>query len=218
MVQLTCLERGFAPNRPTDDGDVALDVRARPTILKDFTEALTSIGFEADGTSPEGHQHRWVRNEAAIDVLLPRGVGARAAARTGAGGRTTLESPGAQQALDRAEGVPVEIGSETGTIRRPNLLGALVSKAAAYGVPTDPDRERHLVDFAVLATMIERSDRIAEWLTTRDRGYIQPVLVTLADKRYIWATIQGAERGLELLETMVIRATTRPPTSHSTGR
>jgi hypothetical protein len=75
MVQLTCLERGFAPNRPTDDGDVALDVRARPTILKDFTEALTSIGFEADGTSPEGHQHRWVRNRRRSTSCYPAASG-----------------------------------------------------------------------------------------------------------------------------------------------
>lgn len=68
MVHLICLERGFTANRPTDDGDVALDVRARPTILHEFTEVLTSFGFVAKGTSPEGHQQRWVKDEASIDV------------------------------------------------------------------------------------------------------------------------------------------------------
>lgn len=220
MVQLTCFERGFSPNRPTDDGDVALDVRARPTILRDFTAVLTSIGFEGDRVSPEGHQHRWVKDGAYIDVLLPRGIGARAAARTGAGRATTLESPGAQQALDRAEAVSVQIGGEGGTIRRPNLLGALVSKAAAFGVPTDPDPERHLTDFAVLAAMIERSDRVDQQLTPHDRRYCRPVLAALADKRHAWAGIEGAERGIELLTTMITveAVRLRAPWGHSMGR
>ena len=31
MVQLYCQERGFSPSRPTNDGDVVLDVRPSPT-------------------------------------------------------------------------------------------------------------------------------------------------------------------------------------------
>ena len=59
MVHLLCVERAFTPVRPTDDGDVVLDVRAHPHVLRDFTEALVHAGFAPAGESMEGHQHRW---------------------------------------------------------------------------------------------------------------------------------------------------------------
>jgi len=34
----------------------------------------------------------------------------------------------------------VKVDSFTGQVWRPNMLGALVAKAAAYTVPTDPGR------------------------------------------------------------------------------
>src|SRR5271170_2876202 len=40
MVHLFCHERGFSPSRPTNDGDVVLDVRAHPNVQRDFTGAL----------------------------------------------------------------------------------------------------------------------------------------------------------------------------------
>ncbi|GAA1491843.1 hypothetical protein GCM10009627_01890 [Curtobacterium herbarum] len=77
MVQSLCWERGALPNRPTHDADTALDVRARPRMLLEFTTALRELGFVADGESLEGHQHRWVRGGAQIDVLIPWFLGER---------------------------------------------------------------------------------------------------------------------------------------------
>lgn len=211
MVHLLCQERGSTANRPTNDGDVALDIRARPTILRDFTEALSAQGFAPDGTSPEGHQHRWVRDQASIDILIPTSTGTRASRRTGVGGGTTLGSPGAQQALRRAEVVSVRVEGTSGDVRRPNLLGALVSKAAAFQVPGDRGRERHLHDFATLAALIERSDRVHQQLTGRDRFYLEPMLRSLAGSRGAWLAIEGAERGVELLGSMMTTAATATP-------
>lgn len=97
MVFLYCRERGFVRSRPTDDGDVVLDVRAIPAILHDFTTALVDIGFESVGLTPQGHQHRWVRNKASIDVLIPSNLGDKASSRKGVTGSTTISTPGAQQ-------------------------------------------------------------------------------------------------------------------------
>lgn len=102
MVQSHCWERGATPNRPTNDADTVLDVRAHPTMLLRFTTLLRDCGFVADGESFEGHQHRWVRGEAQIDVLIPRFLGERASSRRGITGGTTLAAPGAQGAVDRA--------------------------------------------------------------------------------------------------------------------
>lgn len=94
MVHLYCQERGFSPSRPTDDGDVVLDVRAQPNVLRSFTGALVAVGFSSAGVSPEGHQHRWVRGDASIDVLIPQGLGPISDSRTGITGGTTLATPG----------------------------------------------------------------------------------------------------------------------------
>ncbi len=203
MVQLLCHERGFVPTRPTDDGDVALDVRAYPHVLRDFTQALTELGFEPTSVNADGHQHRWARGAASLDVLIPQGIGPRTAARTGVTGGTTLQSPGAQQAIARSKPVSVLVGTTRGVIRRPNLLGAMVSKAAAFSVPSDPHKERHLTDFAVLATMVSRSDRIAEQLTPRDRRYLVPLLAVLERSRGPWSTIGGSQRGIQALGALV---------------
>lgn len=98
MVHLWCAERGVLPARPTDDLDAVLDVRANPRALLDFTTVLKKMGFRSQGETWNGHQHRWTRGEAQIDVLIPRWLGERAASRKGADGGTTLETPGAQQA------------------------------------------------------------------------------------------------------------------------
>ena len=93
LVFLHCQERGAVPMRPTDDGDAALDVRARPDILHDFTSELQTMGFRPDQPSSLGLQHRWRRDEAIIDVLIPRHLGERAATRSGAGGAPTIAAP-----------------------------------------------------------------------------------------------------------------------------
>ena len=98
LVHLHCAERGASPTRPTNDVDTVVDIRASPTILTTFTGALMDLGFTAD-ISGAGIQHRWRRDHAQIDVLIPEDVGRRAAARAGAAGgtghRLTRHHPGA---------------------------------------------------------------------------------------------------------------------------
>lgn len=86
-----------------------------------------------------------------------------------------------------------------GTIRRPSMVGALVAKAAAFSVPSDSAKERHLTDFATLAAMARGSDRISQQLTTRDRRYLIPMLAALDNSRRLWTSIEGAERGVVAL-------------------
>lgn len=200
MVHLHCAERGGSPARPTDDVDTVLDVRAEPYALLEITSTLRDLEFAPAGTTWNGHQHRWIRaDDAVIDLLIPRHLGERAARRTGATGGTTLETPGAQQALDRTDDVDVLVGERTGTVRRPRLLGALVAKAAAHTVSLDTRRDRHVTDFAVLATLV-RPDDAVHTATARDRQYLQRMLtVTAADPRP-WAAVGGAAEGLERLK------------------
>ncbi|GCD20961.1 hypothetical protein CTKZ_25230 [Cellulomonas algicola] len=201
MVHLWCAERGRSPMRPTDDLDAVLDVRGEPSdpgILMTFTTVLDRLGFVPAGTSPTGHQHRWVKGDAQIDVLIPRHVGERAAQRRGARGGTTLETPGAQQALDRSENLRVTVGERHGTVRRPSLLGALVAKAAAHTVTLDTARARHLDDFLVLTTLIEPADRV-DAATRRDRDHLHGMLGAIAKSRRSLLSVDGAQDGVYAL-------------------
>jgi hypothetical protein len=203
LVHLHCWERGFSPSRPTNDADAVLDVRGYPDILRKFTTKLVDLGFTSAGANANSHEHRWMRGDAVIDILIPSGVGQRASKRTGVTGSTTLATPAAQQALDRSELTEISIGGRVGSIPRPNLLGSLVAKAGAYGVPLDAERLRHATDFTVLAAMVTRRDAIAGHLTKRDREHLRPLLADLPNIRSEWAGIEGAERGVDLLGTMV---------------
>lgn len=198
MVHLHCVERGVAPMRPTDDVDAVLDVRADPDALWSFTTTLVELGFAAAGESWEGHHHRWQRGGAQIDVLIPRHLGERAAGRRGASGGTTIGTPGAQQALDRTQKVGVTLDGRGGAVRRPNLLGALVAKAAAHSVVLDRARSRHLIDFAVLATLIRPSDAV-HTAGRRDREHLGSALAALGTDRRVWSSVDGAEEGIARL-------------------
>lgn len=217
MVHLHCAERGASPSRPTDDVDAVLDVRAEPHVLHGFTTALTELGFEPAGETWTGHQHRWERGDATVDILIPRHLGEVAANRKGAGGGTAIETPGAQQALDRTEDVEVTVAGRAGTVRRPNLLGALVGKAAAHTVSLDRGRDRHVTDFAVLATLIRRSDAVGT-ATKRDRQYLTRMLDVLASDPRPWGEIEGTAEGVDRLRlALSSSSTSSSPSSASSS-
>lgn len=203
MVLLHCLERGAVPIRPTDDGDAVVDVRARPTMLRDLTSALVRIGFSADGISADGHQHRWKRGVASIDVLLPDGIGERAGRARGAGGATTLQAPGTTQALSRARPVLVRHGDRVGRVMRPDLLGALVAKAAALVIPDGMRGQRHITDFCNLAPLVGRRDLAG--LTPKDRQRLRLMLAKTEAHPELAADIEGAVEGLRRIAVAVSR-------------
>ena len=53
----------------------------------------------------------------------------------------TLPTPGGTHALNRSEPVVVEVDGRVGIVRRPNLVGALVMKAAAHTAVGDAGRD-----------------------------------------------------------------------------
>ncbi|WP_161805563.1 hypothetical protein [Frigoribacterium sp. RIT-PI-h] len=150
-------------------------MRAHPTMLLRFTTVLRDCGFVADGQSFEGHQHRWVRGDAQIDVLIPRFLGERASSRRGVTGGTTLAAPGAQGAVHRTFPVEVRVNGRDGVVPRPTLQGALLAKAAAVEIPGD-DHTRHLVDIATLGSLVSRRDRVAADVTDTERRRIRAAL------------------------------------------
>ncbi|NRQ49517.1 hypothetical protein [Aeromicrobium stalagmiti] len=203
MVHLHCAERGASPVRPTDDADALLDVRAHPAILFDFTARLEDVGFVADQPTPEGHQHRWRKGRAQIDVLIPSGIGRRATRRTGVSGSTTLETPGSTQALNRSERIEVSVEGRSGVMRRPNLVGALVCKAAAHTLQDQRGRGRHRRDFALLATLLAATDLREAAVSTSDRKYLRPMLEQVLTDPQALHVAEDVQRGLDQIALLL---------------
>lgn len=203
MVHLHCWERQAIPNRPTDDLDAVLDIRTTPTMLKKFTAVLVEIGFTSDGKSWEGHEHRWIRGSAVIDVLIASGLGERANSRKGIFGGTTIPTPGGQGALNRAEKVKVIHQTLSAVINRPNLMGAIVVKAAAYGNTRDSYRQRHLLDIAVLSTLVEASDAHDLSISKPERQRVVLALKVLKENISLINSVSGALEGVSRVELLL---------------
>lgn len=73
MMRLLAAERSYAGSRSTHDIDVILDIRASRAHIRQFHEALSNAGFSIAGFNASGQNHRWVRGEAQIDILIPSG-------------------------------------------------------------------------------------------------------------------------------------------------
>ena len=173
MVFLHELERQSIDVRPTDDIDVVVDLRAEPAGLARIHSALISASFEQDSPGPEGTAHRYRRSEAVIDVLAPDNVGKRAQLKLGSG--RTIEAPGTSQAFRRCGVVTVEAGGVSAEIRRPDLVGALLGKAAAVvkiSSQSAASRAKHIRDFDSLARLLGVNDRRSADMTTGERRMI----------------------------------------------
>jgi len=176
MVFLHEVERGVAETRPTDDVDVVVDVRVEPTGLNVIHELLRSAGFDQSMPSADGVAHRYRRDGATIDVLAPDNLGKRASLALGSG--RTIAAPGGTQALSRGGAVVVHLDTESATIRRPTLVGALLGKAAAVTQivsQTNSERAKHERDLDSLARMLGPNDRASAALTKKERSALTAV-------------------------------------------
>ncbi len=167
-------------------------------MLATFTGALIDMGFKPEITG-DGIQHRWRRDEAQLDVLIPEGAGVRATAFTGAGGAPTIAAPGTTQALNRSEPVAILVEGRSGTVLRPNLVGALVGKAAARTeIAKDRTSARHCTDFVVLANLISARDFRETELSRRDRARLRKMLVVCRSD----SAAMSVDNALEALERL----------------
>lgn len=126
---------------------------------------LVDRGFEQDRPSTDGISHRFRRQapdglgNVMFDILAPEGLSKKTDVTTIPPGRT-VQTPGGTQGLHRSRRIEVGIrtsGGElvTGEVPIPDLLGALVLKAAAVGeiaVRDNPIRDWN--DCALLLSML----------------------------------------------------------------
>jgi hypothetical protein len=184
MVLLHAIEHGTIPPQVSQDGDVIANIRTAPNGLQQVIAVLDDLNFSLVGIAPDGIAHRYSRpgrsggRPVVMDVLAPEGVGERADLTTTPPGRT-IQVPGGTQALNRTEHVRVQVGGRVGEVPRPSLLGAIIGKARACGIPGNASR--HLRDLALLCALIEDPFALSEDLTTSDRRSLK--LASALDER-----------------------------------
>ncbi|UEJ81512.1 hypothetical protein Bra3105_11735 [Brachybacterium halotolerans subsp. kimchii] len=159
LVRLHVAERGGDAGRATRDIDVILDVRSDPRSIARIVDAMQTVGFLPDGLNPAGHDHRWVRGDAQIDVLAPAFLGSHLLDRSHRGLGRLLPTRGAQFGLNRTERVHVRVDDFDLMVNRPDLVGALYEKCSALLVSLDRGKGRHLEDISLLSELLTPQDR-----------------------------------------------------------
>lgn len=134
-------------------------------------------------------------------MLLPDGIGDRASHRQGVTGSPTLPTAGGTQALQRSETIRVTVAGREGSVRRPNLVGALVGKAAALSNAGDPGPGRHRRDFVILAGLLTARDFRGQELTKKDRQRLRAMVAAVQKDRVLLLDILSAEVSLNRLIT-----------------
>jgi hypothetical protein len=186
MTWITAIEHHREPPRTTVDMDVLVDVRARPGMTQWLARWLGERGFDLAGISAAGIGHRFIRatstvggGQVMVDILAPEGLGQRINITTRPPART-VQVPGSNQALARTS--PVTITSPTGRTGAalvPDLLGALIAKAAALTIHIRDDPSRDLTDAAFLLTCMDDPDAWKPHITAGDQrrlGRLRPLL------------------------------------------
>lgn len=124
------------------------------------------------------------------------------AQRKGVFGGTTLETPGAQNVLDRAKPLLVSLGSQQATVFRPSLEGAIIGKAFAYSIQNQVNRDRHLVDFIVLTALIRARYEVGTTFNKREGGRVMAILTDAMSSSLVH-TIEGGDEGLERMAAIM---------------
>jgi hypothetical protein len=181
MVFLLAREHNAERKRVSDDADVLVNVRLKPGGTAWLSRWLVDRGFTLVGISTNEIGHRFERRanlgpgKVSIDVLAPEGLGSRTSTTTISPART-VQAPGGSQAFPRSEVIEVSIATfdgkfeRAGRVQRPNLLGALVMKAAGIGEIVDrDDPERDWEDAAFMLSFLPDPDVSAGECEPTDR-------------------------------------------------
>jgi predicted nucleotidyltransferase len=159
MVMLHGIAAGRTPTRASQDVDVLADLLSDRAGLSRCVQAVRELDLQPEPDSTgKVYRFRRAADGAIVDVLAPDHSPPRWSLRTAVGG-DTIRIDGGHQALQRATQLTVVKGSRSATVPVPDLLGALVLKAAAW-LTTSRDRARHSGDVAFLASLM--TDPLAE--------------------------------------------------------
>jgi hypothetical protein len=175
MVQLHARAAGVVEVRPTHD----VDVMAAGVSMAAVAALLIGSGFEVvEPGWPDSPVHRLRRGADVIDLLVADHLPQRSRQRLHR--HQLMAVDGGAQALARSQQVVIEHDGLTTELTVPDLLGALVLKAAAH-MADNRDRDRHLRDGALLASLITDHRRELARLRGSDRKRVRHLRDALSD-------------------------------------
>jgi len=204
MVQAHALMSSYE-SRATVDVDMLIDVLADSTNITHVIEALESLDFEAQEPAfRKSPFHRLMRGEQIVDVLIADHLpsGRRAGAKMGA--LPLLETLGGAQAIDRKMKVEFKYADTVCTFYMPDVLGALVIKGAAYS-SDNRDRDRHLEDAALLASLVGDVKHELDRLRGSDKKRLRSLQRELAEPNHLaWLNLpaENRQRGQDVLRIL----------------
>ncbi len=192
MTQVHCSEFSVPSPRVTDDIDIAVSVFTHRDALRAVTGCLTRLGF-ADVSPIAGNpraqmSYRWMGNGVTIDVVVPEKANDQDRPPRTVSLRPAPELPGLQQAIMRTERLQVATSTFRGSVRRPDLLGAVVVKSVA-AVSDTRDRGRHHSDLVALGSVGALHPDLAAFArqaSKRDQQRIGRALVSIP--KAMWAS------------------------------
>lgn len=157
MVQLHALMHS-AQSRPTLDADVLVNVLAHRQAVHSIVQRLRTEGFEIQDGSLTGYTTRLRRGNDTVDLLAINHLPERVRRFATMNGLPMIGMPGSRQAIRRSMMVRLDNGQSQATLCMPDPLGALLAKAAAWREVGGDAKERHLMDAALLASLIDNPD------------------------------------------------------------
>lgn len=182
----------------TKDGDIVVDVCARPEAIGRVATTLRNFGYRIPTEAWDDEniaRCTFVGGQAQIDVLCPDD--APDEALEAAAGVRSLAIPGGRRALELAESVRLYYDEDAFDVevRTPLLAGATVVKAHAAVDPRTAAQDRHIQDVAALLSITEDPAEFRKGLSETDVQVVSALVPRLADDSDVaWSNLDAPTR------------------------
>lgn len=145
------------PVRPTSDADFLLDILTFDRIATQMRSYLTTLGYRLQEDSMTGYASRFETGSGnQVDLLVTDYLyGKRKRENARLDGKRLCGMPAGGQAIRRSQRIGIRYDGEKLPITIPDLLGAIMLKSAAWQVDRTVRRDRHLMDAAMLLSLIQ---------------------------------------------------------------
>jgi hypothetical protein len=183
MVQAHAMIAG-RESRATQDIDMLINILADGNNLGKVYRGLKLTGFAFVDHGLRGFDaHRFDNNGTVVDVLIADHLPTRRKAMALINSIPLMEMPGGAQAIERRMQINFRGDDRIVHICTPDLLGALVLKAAAF-MGDGRNGDRHLDDIALLASLVTDHASIIDQLRGSDRRRLIAARQALADPNH----------------------------------
>jgi len=204
MTQAHAMLAGYE-SRATRDIDMLIDVMADTRNINSVVSSIEELGFEKQEPGFSGSPfHRLTRDGLVIDVLVAEHLPSRKKDAAKVNQWAMMEVPGGAQAIERRMVLYISDDNQEQEICMPDLLGALILKAAAYSTD-NRDRGRHLEDAALLSSFITDHAKELQRLKGSDKKRLRKVALALEDQNHpAWLslTVEGRLAGQDTLRIL----------------